>query len=66
MDLLTATSDARFFSRLGIQTYGFLPMKLTSDFDFKGTVYGADERIPAEAAVFGAEAIYELLRLYQG
>jgi acetylornithine deacetylase/succinyl-diaminopimelate desuccinylase-like protein len=26
--LLPAFTDARFFSRLGIQTYGFLPMKL--------------------------------------
>jgi acetylornithine deacetylase/succinyl-diaminopimelate desuccinylase-like protein len=64
--LLTGTSDARFFSRLGIQTYGFLPMKLPSHFDFMRTIHGADERIPTEAVVFGAESIYELLRRYQG
>jgi len=64
--LLTGTSDARFFSRLGIQTYGFLPMKLPSDFDFNRTIHAADERIPAEAVAFGGEAIYELLRRYQG
>jgi acetylornithine deacetylase/succinyl-diaminopimelate desuccinylase-like protein len=63
--LLPGTSDARFFSRLNIQTYGFLPMKLPSDFDFMRTIHGADERIPAEAIDFGAEGIYELLRLYE-
>ena len=26
--LMPGVSDARFFARLGIQTYGFLPMKL--------------------------------------
>jgi acetylornithine deacetylase/succinyl-diaminopimelate desuccinylase-like protein len=41
-------------------------MELPSEFDFMGTVHGADERIPAEAVVLGAEAIYELLRRYQG
>ena len=64
--LLTGTSDARFFSRLGIQTYGFLPMRLPHDFEFMQTIHGADERIPEEAVIFGAEAIYELLRRYQG
>ena len=32
--LLPAATDARFFSRLGIQTYGYLPMRLPRDFDF--------------------------------
>ena len=31
-NLLPGVSDARFFATLGIQTYGFTPMKLPSDF----------------------------------
>ena len=60
--LLSGTSDARFFSRLGIQTYGFLPMPLPEDFNFSKTIHAADERIPIEALEFGTNAIYEALR----
>lgn len=59
--LNSGVTDARFFSRLGIQTYGFLPMKLPADFDFVKTVHAADERIPVEALGFGADAIFRLL-----
>jgi acetylornithine deacetylase/succinyl-diaminopimelate desuccinylase-like protein len=59
--LLSATSDARFFSRLGIQTYGFLPMPLPKDFNFTQTIHAADERIPIAALDFGTRAIYEVL-----
>lgn len=64
--LLSGVTDARFFSRLGIQTYGFLPMSLPEDFNFSQTVHGADERIPVEAVDFGANAIYELLGRFGG
>ena len=60
--LLSGTSDARFFSRLGIQTYGFLPMPLPEDFNFSKTIHAADERIPIEALEFGTNAVYEALR----
>jgi acetylornithine deacetylase/succinyl-diaminopimelate desuccinylase-like protein len=62
--LLPATTDARFFSRLGIQTYGFLPMALPPGFNFWETIHGPDERIPIEALDFGAEAIYQLLHRF--
>jgi len=60
--LLSGITDGRFFSRIGIQTYGFTPMQLPRDFKFTDTVHAADERIPLEAVDFGARAIYELLR----
>ena len=53
-----------FFSRLGIQTYGFTPMRLPADFNFWSGVHGADERIPVEAVEFGTRAIGEALRRY--
>ena len=63
--LIPGTSDARFFSRLGIQTYGFLPMKLPADFNFMQTIHGEDERIPVESVTFGTEAIYKALQRFQ-
>ncbi len=64
--LLSGTTDGRLFSRLGIQTYGFLPMLLPEDFNFIRTIHAADERIPIEAVDFGANAIFRLLRCFGG
>jgi acetylornithine deacetylase/succinyl-diaminopimelate desuccinylase-like protein len=64
--LLSGVTDARFFSQLGIQTYGFLPMTLPEDFNFSQTIHAADERIPVESVSFGANAIYELLQRFGG
>ena len=62
--LLSATSDGRIFSRLGIQTYGFLPMQLPDDLSFARTIHGADERIPVEAMTFGTNAMYKVLQRF--
>lgn len=62
--LLSASSDARFFSKIGIQTYGFIPMQLPENLDFTRLIHAADERIPIEALTFGSEAIYYLLKRY--
>jgi acetylornithine deacetylase/succinyl-diaminopimelate desuccinylase-like protein len=64
--LLAAVTDGRFFARLGIQTYGFLPMRLPADFDFWSFVHGANERIPVDAVDFGSEAVYRALERYGG
>ena len=64
--LLSGTTDGRLFSRLGIQTYGFLPMQLPKDFNFSRTIHAADERIPIGAVDFGANAIYKLLQRFGG
>ena len=63
--LLPGVSDARFFARIGIQTYGFIPMKLPPEFEFMRLVHAADERIPAEAVHFGAHAIFQALVNYR-
>ena len=64
--LLSGATDGRFFSRLGIQTYGYLPMRLPEGFDFAGTIHAANERVPVEAVRFGADAIYGLLQRFGG
>ena len=65
-NLLPAVTDGRYFTRLGIQTYGFLPMILPDNFNFTSTIHAADERIPIEAVEFGANAIYQVLLRNKG
>jgi len=63
--LMSGVTDGRFFSRLGIQTYGFVPMRLPAGVDLIGTIHGADERMPVSEVSFGAQAMYEVIRQYQ-
>lgn len=62
--LLPGVTDASFFSRVGIQTYGFIPMKMPPGFNFWTFMHAADERIPVAAVEFGVEAIYKLLQRF--
>lgn len=62
--LLAAVTDARFFARIGIQTYGFLPMLLPKGWNFTQLIHAADERIPVEAVAFGADAIHAVLERF--
>jgi acetylornithine deacetylase/succinyl-diaminopimelate desuccinylase-like protein len=62
--LMAGVTDGRFFSRLGIQTYGYLPMNLPQGFDFWQYIHASDERIPAAAVDFGSEAVYRALERY--
>ena len=59
--VLPAVTDGRFFSQLGIQTYGFLPMPLPDDLPFMQLVHAPDERIPVDAIEFGTTAIARVL-----
>lgn len=59
--LLSAVTDGRWFSRLGIQTYGFTPMRLPPDLNFASLIHASDERIPVDALGFGRDAICKLL-----
>jgi acetylornithine deacetylase/succinyl-diaminopimelate desuccinylase-like protein len=60
--LQPGVTDGRFFARLGIQTYGFLPMRLPEDLVLNEVVHAADERIPVEAVEFGAEGVYRAVQ----
>ena len=64
--ILAGVTDARFFSRLGIQTYGFTPLKLPDDFNFVNTVHAADERVPVDALDFGVQAIFLVMHRFDG
>ena len=63
--LSSGVSDARFFRRLGIQTYGFTPMQLPSHLKAWELGHGPDERVPVSAMQFGTDAIYEALKRYR-
>ena len=64
--LVTGGTDARHFARLGILTYGFLPLNNPADFEAAGTIHAADERVPVSALEFGAECVYQALMRYRG
>ena len=63
--LQIGVTDGRFFSRAGVQTYGFLPMRLPEDFKFEKLIHAADERIPVEALEFGAEAVWRAIQRFR-
>ncbi len=62
--VMSGVTDARFLSRLGIQTYGFTPLQLPEDFNFASLVHAADERVPVAALDFGVRAIFEALQKF--
>ncbi len=61
---LSAVTDARFFNRLGIQTYGFTPMQFPDGLDFASFIHAPDERIPLAAVHFGADILTQVLHDY--
>jgi acetylornithine deacetylase/succinyl-diaminopimelate desuccinylase-like protein len=64
--LLPGVTDGRFFARIGIQTYGFLPMRLAPEMRFMSLIHAADERVPADEIRWGAERIGEVIARYRG
>jgi acetylornithine deacetylase/succinyl-diaminopimelate desuccinylase-like protein len=63
--LMTGATDQRHFSRLGIEGYGYLPMRLPEGFG-QETVHAADERVPAAALAFGTDALDRVIQRYRG
>jgi acetylornithine deacetylase/succinyl-diaminopimelate desuccinylase-like protein len=64
--LVTGGTDARHFAKLGIRTYGFLPLNNPSDFNGSATIHAADERVPVSALEFGARCVFEAVMRYRG
>ena len=62
--LLSAGTDNKALSRLGITGYGFVPLRLPADLDFPGMFHGVDERVPLDALDFGHRVLVDLLRTY--
>ena len=62
--LMPGVTDGRYFAKLGIQTYGFTPLKIPADLNFWQLAHAADERIPVEGFEFGVEVVYKLLQQF--
>lgn len=60
--MLSAGTDNKALSRLGIRGYGFTPLRLPDGFDFSAMFHGVDERIPVDAVEFGVRTLTRLLR----
>jgi acetylornithine deacetylase/succinyl-diaminopimelate desuccinylase-like protein len=62
--LQAGVTDARHLSRAGVQTYGYLPVRLPEDFEALPLVHGANERIPADSLQLGVDAIARVVDRY--
>jgi acetylornithine deacetylase/succinyl-diaminopimelate desuccinylase-like protein len=58
---LSAGTDAKHFSKLGIRCFGFSPLRLPSELDFSGMFHGIDERVPLDGLRFGVRVLDRLL-----
>jgi acetylornithine deacetylase/succinyl-diaminopimelate desuccinylase-like protein len=51
--VMSGGTDAKAWHKLGITSYGFVPLRLPGDLDFTGLFHGVDERVPLDALDFG-------------
>jgi acetylornithine deacetylase/succinyl-diaminopimelate desuccinylase-like protein len=58
---LSAGTDNKALSLLGITGYGFVPLRLPADLDFAPMFHGIDERVPVESLKFGTRVLQRLL-----
>jgi acetylornithine deacetylase/succinyl-diaminopimelate desuccinylase-like protein len=63
--MLPGYTDARYLSSLGIQTYGFLPLRLPPTITV-GLMHAPDERVPVESVEPGVECLVSAVRRYRG
>ncbi|MGO4103641.1 M20/M25/M40 family metallo-hydrolase [Leifsonia sp. YAF41] len=62
--LLPAGTDNSALVRLGIEGFGFAPLRLPPELDFPGMFHGVDERVPLDALTFGHAVLTDLLHSY--
>jgi acetylornithine deacetylase/succinyl-diaminopimelate desuccinylase-like protein len=58
---MSAGTDAKSFSRLGLRCFGFTPLRLPPDLDFSGMFHGVDERVPVDGLRFGTRVLDRFL-----
>jgi acetylornithine deacetylase/succinyl-diaminopimelate desuccinylase-like protein len=58
---MSAGTDAKSFTRLGVRCFGFVPLRLPQDLDFSGMFHGIDERVPVDGLRFGVRVLDRLL-----
>lgn len=60
--LLPASTDNKHLAPLGIEGYGFVPLRVPDEFDVFGHFHAVDERVPVDALHFGADVLDRVLR----
>ncbi|MBB5157603.1 M20/M25/M40 family metallo-hydrolase [Saccharopolyspora phatthalungensis] len=60
--MMSGGTDAKSFSRLGMNCYGFAPLKLPADLDFSALFHGVDERVPVDSLKFGTRVLDRFIR----
>jgi len=61
--IMSAGTDAKGWSELGIECYGFVPLRLPPEFDFTGMFHGVDERVPVDSLHFAVDVFDRFLDL---
>ncbi len=64
--MVAGGTDAKWFHHLGIDTYGFTPMRLPPNLNFMALFHGPDERIPIDALNFGTALMHQAVNNYRG
>lgn len=59
--LMSGGTDAKHFTKLGMRSYGFAPLRLPEDLDFTALFHGVDERVPVDALEFGTRVMDRFL-----
>jgi acetylornithine deacetylase/succinyl-diaminopimelate desuccinylase-like protein len=54
-------TDAKAFTTLGISCYGFAPLWVPQDFDYRAMAHGVDERVPVAGLGFGVRVLDHFL-----
>ncbi|NYH77127.1 acetylornithine deacetylase/succinyl-diaminopimelate desuccinylase-like protein [Actinopolyspora biskrensis] len=60
--MMSGGTDAKSFSRLGMNCFGFAPLRLPPELDFSALFHGVDERVPLDGLRFGTRVLDHFLR----
>ncbi|HML51834.1 MAG TPA: M20/M25/M40 family metallo-hydrolase [Propionicimonas sp.] len=59
--MMSAGTDAKAWSTLGVRCFGFAPLQLPPELDFTALFHGVDERVPISALTHGCAVLDDFL-----
>ncbi len=60
--MISGGTDAKAFTGIGIDCYGFSPLQMPADLDYWRLFHGVDERVPVDGLRFGVRVLDRFLR----
>jgi acetylornithine deacetylase/succinyl-diaminopimelate desuccinylase-like protein len=60
--MISGGTDAKAFTGIGIDCYGFSPLQMPADVDYWRLFHGVDERVPVAGLQFGVRVLDRFLR----